>query len=392
MQRTRPLRVEEGKGVHMTENNPDKSNVVTSASKRHRLAPVSWAELEQIPEQPSLIKGVLDQNGTSLIFGESGTGKTFLALDIAFHIARGMSWNGRTTTQGAIVYVITEGAYNFRKRLEAIRQHNDIQDHPPLYVVMSSIDLRSGVSDAATLNREIKQLVEREELDGVSLIVIDTLARAMSGGDENTPVDMGKFIKHCDRIRTETGAHLMIIHHSGKDQSRGARGHSSLRAAVDTEIEITGGGDNVITAEITKQRDGETGGKFCFRLETIEISQDADGEAEKSCVLVPVDVPAASKPGLKGQKHRAMNILMDCIADRGETRPVKIGHDPVLCVTIEEYREALKLNNISVSDKPDSIDKAIRRAIEGLNNAGMTESYGDYIWIPDRPDNNGRTS
>lgn len=375
----------------MTVNNTNKSDSAEPAPKRHRLAPISWADLEQMPERPSLVKGVLDQNGTSLVYGESGTGKTFLALDIAFHIARGLSWHGRDTTQGAIVYVITEGAYNFKKRLEAIRQYNDLQDHPPLYIVMSSIDLRSGAADAVALNREIKQLVEREGLDGVGMIIIDTLARAMSGGDENTPVDMGKFIKHCDVIRTGTGAHLMIIHHSGKDASKGARGHSSLRAAVDTEIEVTNGSDDVMTVEITKQRDGETGGKFFFRLETIEIGQDEEGEADKSCVLVPVTAPAASKPEMKGQKHRAMNILMDCIAGQGETRPVKPGDDPVLCVTIEEYREALKMNNISASDKPDSIDKAIRRAIEGLNNAGITHSYGDYIWIPDRPDNNGQT-
>lgn len=245
------------------------------------------------------------------------------------------------------MYVITEGAYNFKKRLEAIRQYNDLQGHPPLFIVMSSIDLRTNGGDAVALNREIKQLVEREELGGVAMIIIDTLARAMSGGDENTPVDMGKFIKHCDVIRTGTGAHLMIIHHSGKDASKGARGHSSLRAAVDTEIEVTNGSDDVMTVEITKQRDGETGGRFFFRLEIIEIGQDEEGEADKSCVLVPVDAPAASKPEMKGQKHRAVNILMDCIAEQGKTRPVKPGDDPVLCVTIEEYREALKMNNIS---------------------------------------------
>ena len=106
-------------------------------------------------------------------------------------------------------------------------------DRRALYVVPEPIDLCRSTADADLLLKRIA------ELPTLSLIVVDTLSRAMSGGNENSPEDMGKFVTNCDRIRIASGAHLMVIHHTGKDDAKGARGHSLLRAAADTEIEVS---------------------------------------------------------------------------------------------------------------------------------------------------------
>ncbi len=137
----------------------------------------------------------------------------------------------------------------------------------------------------------------------VKMIVIDTLSRAMSGANENSPEDMTKFIGNCDQLRELTGAHVATVHHSGKDKAAGARGHSSLRAATDTEIELDYNEETGLrTAKATKQRDLETGAIFNFKLKVIELGQDDDGDAVTTCVIEKAsseEVEEASRPQIK---------------------------------------------------------------------------------------------
>ena len=105
-------------------------------------------------------------------------------------------------------------------------------------LVPCPIDLRSGKADANALIALIRE-VETEFGEACVLLVIDTLSRAMAGGDENSSTDMAQFVANVDRIRDATKSHVLVIHHTGKDKTKGARGHSSLRAAADTELEVT---------------------------------------------------------------------------------------------------------------------------------------------------------
>ena len=112
------------------------------------------------------------------------------------------------------------------------------------------------------------------------MVVIDTLSRALAGGDENSSADMGAFVKRCDEIRAATGAALHVIHHAGKNTAKGARGHSLLRAAVDTEIEIEAG---AILSR--KQRDMEGAPELRFSYKPIDIGENLDGVMQTSVVL-----------------------------------------------------------------------------------------------------------
>ena len=150
------------------------------------------------------------------------------------------------------------------------------------------------------------------------LIVIDTLSRALAGGSDAEALDMAAFIKNVDRIRVETGAHVLIIHHTGKDPGRGARGHSSLRAAVDTEIEIKAdAGGNFSVARVTKQRDLPTAGdEFEFSLARVEIGKDEEGRSVYSCVVTEPSFSAKrahnTKP-LPAKAKRALDLLKQLI-------------------------------------------------------------------------------
>lgn len=226
-----------------------------------------------------LIKGVIDRHAMSILYGESNSGKTFVALDMAFCIAAGLAWAGRKTRKGAVVYVAAEGGAGIYKRLEALRREHPEAGDIPLYIVRLPVDLLHGRVHVDLLAKLCKEAAALAGLP-VELIVVDTLSRALAGGDENSSTDMGALVKNFDGLRALTEAHLCVIHHSGKDKARGARGHSLLRAATDTEIEID---DNTITT--TKQRDLDSNVALRFVLKPASIGTDAEGDRVVSCTI-----------------------------------------------------------------------------------------------------------
>jgi len=279
---------------------------------RPRLTPIPWSEIHLLPKRKSLIAGLLDSAGMSVVYGGSGSRKTFFVLDIAAHVSLGWDWRGRKIKPGAVVYVAAEGGLGIEERLTAFLQHHGIDaEGVPLYLIPEPIDLCRSEDDTKLLIERLKELPSDP---AVVLIVIDTLSRAMAGGNENSPDDMGRFVSRCDALRMATRAHVLVIHHSGKDTDRGARGHSLLKAAADTEIEVTKDDTTGIgTATVAKQRDYETGEIFAFKLEPVEIGQTEDGQPISSCVVVEADAPAknASPVRLKPNQRTMFSILHD---------------------------------------------------------------------------------
>ncbi len=356
-----------------------------------RLKLYHWSELEFLPKREPLIKRVLDCNAMSALYGESNAGKTFFALCMALDIARGESWQDCRTKQGSVVYVATESGIGIVERLVAFQRHHDVDNAAPFYLIPTSIDLCNGNSDT-------QELIEKvNALENVEMVVIDTLSRALSGGNENSPEDMGAFIGNCDKIREATGAHTLIIHHSGKDQARGLRGHSSLKAAVDTEIELKQSKDRIIVAEIKKQRDGKTGTQFFFKLEEVPIGQDQDGEEITSCVLIPTDEKPKEKRKLTGVAQKSYELLPELMGDKGKVRPMGRGlkgkkGPKLISVTYDEFKEAYTKARISNTDKQDTIRKTINeRVIPLLEDAEYIDFHGGNIFLVDKPDKPGQT-
>jgi hypothetical protein len=230
------------------------------------------------PASP-LIKGLLDQQAFSVIYGRSNSGKTFLAMDMAFHIATGLPWGGMRTAKLPALYIVAEGSRGVAKRVQALNIKYPTANTELLKLVMATVDLFDPEADVGAVIHACKSL-EEQLGHKVGFIVVDTLARAMAGGDENSSKDMSVFVKNIDVIRESTGAHVMVVHHSGKDASRGARGSNALLAAVDTELEVA---DNVIST--TKQRDLDREFSVRFALDIIPLGADQDGEPLSSCVV-----------------------------------------------------------------------------------------------------------
>ncbi|CAB4241000.1 AAA domain containing protein [uncultured Caudovirales phage] len=248
-----------------------------------------------------LIKGVLPWANFGVFYGASGSGKSFFVFNMAAAIARGIAWRGHKTTKARVLWIAAEGQEDMRKRVYGYCMAEGID---PKDLDMKFIDSAPNLMDVADVKALIKKIKEQGEFD---LIVIDTLAQVMAGGNENSGEDMGKVMGHCKQITRHTGAMVAPVHHSGKDESRGARGWSGLRAACDFEYEIIRAGEDRV-ATVTKMKGGADGEEFGFRLETIIVGKDDDQDDETTCVIQftdasRADVAAQVQPGGNSQKE-----------------------------------------------------------------------------------------
>ena len=277
-----------------------------------------FADIHGTDEPDDFVEGLLGRGDSSVLYGPPNCRKTFLACDLALHVALGRPWFGRAVEAGAVLYVACEGSGAFKKRVRAFRAGHKLTADAvvPFGLVSASVALRDGQGD---VDRVVEAAAATAAQYGmpVVLIVIDTLARAIGGGDENSAADMGGYIRAVDQIRERTGAHVMSVHHTGKNAEHGARGHSSLLGAIDTEISISRDKDGeTSTAEVTKQRDFEGGQKWTFKLATVELGTDRRGNAITSCVVRPAsrglpDPRKALKADSPAARAYEILVLMD---------------------------------------------------------------------------------
>jgi hypothetical protein len=224
------------------------------------------------------------------------------------------------------------------------------------------------------------QIVAKQLGMPVRLVVVDTLARAMAGGNENGSEDMGALVTSSDQIREQTGACVLYIHHSGKDAAKGSRGHSSLKAATDTEIEVTRGADKVSSARVTKQRDLESEGSFAFRLEPVELGTNQRGKPVMSCVVVAADMPA-SKGGAKHLPDDAkimLHALHHTIRDHGIVATVFDHHVEGLVARVEDWRQ--QVYRMKPDDNQDTKRRAFKRGFDRLFADGCIECLDGFAW------------
>ena len=223
----------------------------------------------------------------------------------------------------------------------------------------------------------------------VRLIVVDTLSRALAGGNENAPDAMGFLVTNMDRIRAETGCAVYFVHHSGKDAAKGARGHSLLRAAVDTEIQVVDA-DGQRNAAFVKQRDLPKGGVFGFRLRTVSLGVNRHGEPITSCTAEPVapaNRPAVKIKPLPAQSAIVLARLHAAVVAQGEALPLGSGFptSPTRGVQNEVWRAAAydALGHLSAETR----SRAFRRAVEEMAVRKLIETHGGFTWPAAEPEN-----
>ncbi len=344
--------------------------------------PLTWfADAQPKLDTADFVEGLLVEGGMAVTYGESNSGKTFWASDLGLHVAAGRTWNGREVLQGGVVYLALEGGFGIANRVAAFRQHYGLDDAAlPFAFATIHIDLLDPEADRYRVVDTIKAC---QRLIGmpVRLTIVDTLSRALSGGNENAPDDMGALVNNTDYIREHAKCCVNYVHHSGKDAAKGARGHSILRAATDTEIEITNDA-GFRAARVTKQRDLECTGAWSFRLEPIELGKNQRGKPVTSCVVVAgVDTAGAvpSRQRLSGDKQRALEVLADLVARAGRSGDAGVPSG-FLSVPDVWWRDAF-YEKAKPGAEAEAKKKAFQRAADGLVDAGYVGMSSSRVWI-----------
>lgn len=233
-----------------------------------------------------IVKGLIPDAGIGMIYGPSGSYKSFLVLDLLAHISNGINWLGHRVTRKPTVYVPFEGRGGIPKRVNAWRQamsrNRDTQVSSNVRYIRESMNLR--------LQEDRDKLVLTLQENGWAggVLCIDTLAQAAGDFEENSSKDMGEMLAVFNELQARLGGVVLVVHHSGKDSNKGARGHSSLIAAVDFSIACSsdsGKYNGSFVAE--KVKDDEAGVKHPFSMVRVHLGCDEDGDEITSLTVCP---------------------------------------------------------------------------------------------------------
>jgi len=322
---------------------------------------LTMQELEALPPPTWLVDGLLTEMSLGAIYGPPETFKSFLAIDICMSIAGGLPWHGRAAQRGAVLYIAAEGASGLGKRVRAWKQHHGAEARDFALRLM-----RDEINFAADSDAVVRAFAEeiRHQIGPLKLIVIDTLNQTAAGADENAAKDMGRYIASMKRLRDATGAAVVVIHHSGKEPSKGPRGSTALPGAMDTMLQVECADDRrSIKVCISKQKDAERGSPMRFLLEKI-----GDSLVLRPCVMADAaaDFTAQANP------------LLDLVCEMALGRHGRLHLKDLIPQVME--RDGCK-------------ERAARRRIEDAiplgRGAALRASDGTLLWM-ERVDNNPR--
>lgn len=333
---------------------------------------VSAGELTATPTSVAyLIDGLIETEALCLLFAPPSAGKSFVSISMSAAIATGMDWLGRRTQQGAVFYLAGEGHAGLRRRLKAWEVHNgDGLTDAPLFISKTSAALMCEES-AQAVTDAIRTLCSQH--GAPRLIVIDTFARNMGDGDENSNADVGVFINRIDKMRSEIVCAVLLVHHSGHAATDRARGASALLAAMDTafRLEKTGSG---MTMTHIKAKESEENQPLALALEQVTLPGwfDANGDEMNSAVIVAGTADACEVAPLTPSQKHALDLFRDAIKAHGQLSTD--GRIPGLHVDV--WRDAYYRQ--SSASNMNSKKTAFLRIREKLVSLGRLSLNGDF--------------
>jgi hypothetical protein len=310
--------------------------------------------LMTMPPVEWMIDGVLTKHGFTVMYGAPGTGKSFIAIDMALSMAHGLAWHGRPTRQGVVLYIAGEGVGGLGKRVKAWKLHNQVEDTGLLRVLPMAVDMM----DEESIDKLLRTIDSLDEQ--FSCLVIDTVARSMTG-EENSATDMSAFIRGCDAVKHHTGCGLLAIHHAGKDASRGInsmRGSSALAGAADTVLSV-GKAESIVALSMEKQKDAEPMDKITFEMTPVALLDDT------SIVMKPIEAQGATKKqNLSARQQHAFQSLQNTL--------IKLTTD---ALSVSQWHEAHKVKS------PDLTPGQRKDARQGLQDKGVVTVHEGKVWI-----------
>jgi AAA domain len=322
---------------------------------------VTFDEMDvESPAKQWLIKGILARGETSAWIAAPGAMKSALLAQAAICVGAGLDWHGyRNKGAAGVVYFAIERADLVKRRLRAHRRKLGLAG-TPIAVSSSTIDLTHPDAFKKVIDtiRDAKAILGAD----IGLVIIDTFAKliAAAAGDENSAKDQGAVFANVQRVKNATGVHVALIGHTGKDESRGARGSNALLGEVDVMVTISG--EEVKTATVTKANDAPEGALFSFKSEVYEFGTDDDGDPITVNVVSSEEVSAQSAPKLRDPKLKPnQQTVFSLLHSSGSAG-----------LTLEDWNSQAKDAGIGTKRKADLTD--IRNA---LLSKGLVRNYGD---------------
>jgi len=320
------------------------------------------------------IKGLIPSNGIAVLYGASGSGKTFATTHMAFCVATGSDFLGyKVKRKGRVIYIAAESPVSLKRRMAVMRDYDKVAfrgyefDGKEISIYDGNIDL---FNDPHSMILAIRAFHDRVLDDGeVALVIIDTLSAAFSDLDENS-VDMAMAVKNAKLIQEELRCAVLIIHHTGKDEDRGLRGHSSLRGNVEQIIQISGM-RNPRQLIIDKVKDEQVGDQCQFDLISINIGLDEEGEPMTGCLVQLAAFDATTR----ATKQKLADVGRVALRAFNESLGASISVDKVV------FNKALQAQYLHLEPKHRStyINRGITQLIS-RNYIALNE-MGEYVSI-----------
>ena len=343
--------------------------------KASRFPVLTADDLASLPPMRWRVRGLLPEHGLAAIYGPSQSGKSFVLLDLLGAVAESRPWFGYRTTACPVTLVCLEGEHGMAQRVAAYREKHGRAPANMRFIAAPFALLESG---------DVQALAEAIDAAGGAggIVAIDTLNRAATGADENDSRDMGRVIAGAQALQAALGGLVVLVHHAGKDATRGMRGHSSLHAVLDAVVEVTRDGDRR-EWRLAKSKDGLDGEAHPFRLAVVEVGIDEDGEPVSSCVIdADVQHDAGSRrPQPHGTNQRtAWDVLGGLFRAAGDVRPDGAP------ASLPSGRPALHMDAAVDAIAPRLVVDAKRRrerataAIRGLCDGGLLRHEDGWLW------------
>ena len=336
--------------------------------------PIVWFGQEDAgPPLKWLVRGLMVEGGLSVFYGPPKSTKTFAVLDLGLHIAHGRDWFGLPVRRSGVIYICGEGVAGVRQRMKAWRKEREGDVSAPFALIPQSVNLFDDADEVDRLIADVQGMAMPMGC-AAGLIVIDTLSRMIGGGDEDRARDVNVVVRTAERIQRLTGAHVLIVHHSGKDRDRGMRGSNALLGAVDAAIEVTKDADSgLCDAKVTAIKDGGDIGPFAYTLSQTAVGEDEDGEPILSCVIDPAGARQGGKrPKLLDPERRALAVLRSMIGDNQDMP----GHWQN--VPLAEWRDKFR---DSEEGAFDARKKRAERAVKSLIEKEYVEVRYNDVWL-----------
>lgn len=361
----------------------------TSASK---YGAVHFRDIDDIPLSSGyVVKGVVPQNGLVILYGDSQAGKSFLAMDIALHVAMGRDWFGNRVKPGGVIYQAGEGEAGIFPRFIGARDALKAPKDLPIKIIPKAVDLWSATGDVEPLIEEIKRIA-LELSEPLKLIIIDTHAAASAGADENSAKEMTMLIQHYKAIQAATGATVIVVHHRNSSGEK-MRGHTSLPAAADATIEVTFDAASKTREFCTvKQKDGPNGKRGQFELRQTIIGQDEDGDPRTTCYIAPIKGEARAQvggttsqkaaPKLPAAAALALRALQDELSSQEDLDPAEFGatNRSNRRVTIQKWQDRFYRQGFDANTSKGTMRVAFMRALHTLLDRNLIEREEEYVW------------